>query len=267
MRTRNRFDFILTDLSGWSVIFTALSVASFSCSSGNFDGAGSTKGVTKVPVPGSTPVADGPFDRVYLDNSTVVVSAATVKSGEEITLTLELKDGGGNPIAQGGQTVFFYYGGGTSTGKIRQARDPDKVGIYTASFTGLVSGTATQISASVNGNLLNTAKPTVTVIPGDPSAAQSTLSVTPSTTIVHPGSRTVTLVARDVNGNALTTGGATFSFNHIGGTSTGTFTALSDLGNGTYTATFNTTAAGTPTRVRGVINGQTLTSEVIVDVN
>ncbi|MBL7714050.1 MAG: hypothetical protein JNL01_01195 [Bdellovibrionales bacterium] len=243
-------------------------MAASSCSSDkNFDGASSNSGITKVPIPGSTPVANGPFDRVYLDNSTVVVSAPTVKSGESITLTLELKDGGGNPIGVGGQTVFFYYGGGTSTGKIRQARDPDVKAVYTATFTGLVSGTATQISASVNGNLLNTAKPTVTVTPGDPDATQSTLAVTPSTTVVHPGSRTVTLVAKDVNGNLVGTGGATFSFNHIGGTSTGTFSALNDLGNGTYTATFNTTAAGTPTRVRGVINGQTLTQEVTVDVN
>src|SRR5207248_9993299 len=45
---------------------------------------------------------------------------------------------------------------------------------------------------------------------------------------------TVTLRAKDANGNSLTTGGATVVFTASGGTSTGTIGATTDNGNGTY---------------------------------
>ncbi len=49
---------------------------------------------------------------------------------------------------------------------------------------------------------------------------------------------TLTLQAKDQDGNDLTTGGLTVVFTPSGGSSTGLISATTDNGDGTYTATF-----------------------------
>src|SRR5439155_16350512 len=58
---------------------------------------------------------------------------------------------------------------------------------------------------------------------------------------------TVTLTARDGNGNQATTGGLTVVFSLGAGAATGTFSAVTDNGDGTYTATFTGILAGANT--------------------
>src|SRR5262249_29297766 len=69
---------------------------------------------------------------------------------------------------------------------------------------------------------------------------------------------TLTLQAEDAYGNAETTGISTESIT-VGSGADGTFSVIVNQGNGTYTATFTTTTAGT--RVfAATLNDQTLTS-------
>jgi len=190
--------------------------------------------------------------------STISTSAGTVASGNAVTLTLQGKDASGNNMSTGGGTVAFNFSGGTSTGTIGATTDNGN-GTYTASFTGVIAGAATTIGATINAAPVTTPKPTVTVTPGAISPATSIVSVS-SDTIGSGGTVTLTLQARDAAGNALTTGSATVAFTISGGTSSGTVGATTDHGNGTYTAIFTASNAGTPVTVHATIGASAVTS-------
>jgi hypothetical protein len=97
------------------------------------------------------------------------------------------------------------------------------------------------------------------VTPGAVSLAKSV--VTLSAGSVKSGSTiTVTLQTKDAAGNKETTGGLAVAFalsSTKGGQ--GTFSSVTDNGNGTYTATFTGTIAGNNT-IRATIDGEDLTS-------
>src|SRR5207302_5102 len=105
----------------------------------------------------------------------------------------------------------------------------------TATLGGTAVGTAVSASSSV-----------VTFTPGAVDATRST--VTPATaSITANGSSTqvITVQARDVNNNNVTTGGATVLMSKVGG---GTLSSVTDNGNGTYTVTLTSpTTAGSAT--------------------
>lgn len=190
--------------------------------------------------------------------STVSVSSGTVASGSTITLTLQARDAAGNAIATGGLTVVFTASGGGSTGAISATTDNGN-GSYTATFTAQTAGAATTIGATVNGVAVSTALPTITVRPGAPSVATSTVTVS-GTTIAVGQSATLALRVRDAAGNALTTGGLAVQFTATGGTSVGTIGPVTDNGDGSYTALFTATAAGTPLTIGATIGGVAVTS-------
>ena len=93
---------------------------------------------------------------------------------------------------------------------------------------------------------------------GPVSPAQSTVSVA-SASISTGGSSTVTFTARDANGNQLPTGGLTVVFGLAAGSPGGTFSAVKDNGNGTYTATFTGTSAGVDA-ITATVAGQAVVS-------
>jgi hypothetical protein len=97
----------------------------------------------------------------------------------------------------------------------------------------------------------------VTVI-GAADPAQSTVTINPSS-IATSGTATVTLTAKDANGTQLITGGATVTFDVGTGVGQGTFSSVTDNGDGTYTATFTGTVAGDNTIV-ATLNTQPVTS-------
>jgi adhesin/invasin len=70
---------------------------------------------------------------------------------------------------------------------------------------------------------------------------------------------TVTLTAKDANGNLITTGGATVVFGLGTGTASGLFSGIVDNGDGTYTATFTGSTAGTNT-ITATVNGNAVTT-------
>ena len=192
--------------------------------------------------------------------SIITVSNASVQSGNAVTLTLQGKDGGGNNMTAGGATVVFSVAGGSSTGTISPSPATDNGnGTYTATFTGVLAGSATTVGATINSAPVASTPPTVTVTPGVISAATSVVTVS-SDTIGSGGTATLTLTARDAAGNALTTGGSTVAFTVTGGTSGGTIGSTTDHGNGTYTAIFTAIASGTATTVHATIGASAVTS-------
>ena len=203
----------------------------------------------------STPA---PLVTVGLATSTVTVTPASIASGSTATVTLTAKDPNGNQLTSGGLTVTFSLAGsgaGISNGTFSTPTTDNGNGTYTATFTGTVAGSPNTIQAAVAnvGNVTST--PSITVTPGPVSLATSTVTVTPAS-IASGSTATVTLTAKDANGNQETSGGLTVTFSLVGsgaGISNGTFSPTTDNGNGTYTATFTGTTAGTPNTIQAAI--------------
>src|SRR6185369_9407160 len=77
------------------------------------------------------------------------------------------------------------------------------------------------------------------------------------------GSTLITVQLRDASGNALTSSGGVVVLS----TSAGTLTAVTDNGNGTYTATLTAPAAPGTFTVTGTLGGNALTATAIVTVS
>src|SRR6476660_1106559 len=79
--------------------------------------------------------------------------------------------------------------------------------------------------------------PTPAPVTGPASPAKSTVSINPTTVAVN-GTVAVLLTAKNAAGTPLTTGGAAVTFGLGSGTAHGTFSAVTDNHDGTYSATF-----------------------------
>jgi len=212
----------------------------------------------------------------YLINSTVVtvvpnvpnvahsnltISASPVVSGQSVTLTATVKDLNDNTISSG-VVVGFTASGGTSTGVISSVTNVGN-GVYTATYTGVKAGTAQTINLTINGTPLGNTT-SVYVVPGTPVSANSTLSISP-TTVVSGSTGTITATLKDINNNPVPSG-ITVTFAASGGTSTGTIGAVTNAGNGVYTATYTGIMAGSAQTLFVSVDGVTLvpTANVIV---
>ena len=96
--------------------------------------------------------------------------------------------------------MAFALGTGTARGTFSTITNNGK-GTYTATFTATTAGSTT-IIATIGGQAVTSKAPALKVVPGAVSLAQSTIAVSPSQ-IAPGGKTTVTLVARDANGNQL----------------------------------------------------------------
>ncbi|HYK11096.1 MAG TPA: invasin domain 3-containing protein [Gemmatimonadales bacterium] len=259
---------------GLTVVFTATGGTSTGTISGTTDhgngtytatftglvsGTATTVGATigGSPVSSTLPTVTVTPGAASLTQSLVTTSLSTLASGATATLKLQAKDANGNNLTAGGLTVAFNQSGGTSTGNIGTVADNGN-GTYTASFVGVTAGTPVTIGATIGGSAV-TSTTSILVNPGTVSAATSFVTLGSATDTSGKGI-SVLLQAKDANGNNLTTGGLTVAFTHSGGTSTGSFNAVTDNGNGTYSATFTGLAAGTATSVGATIGGTPITS-------
>lgn len=190
--------------------------------------------------------------------SRLIVSRDTILAGTSVELTLEARDSSGHPLGEGGATVAFAASGGSSDGTMDATRDPGD-GSYHATFTGRIAGTATTITATINGEPVTTPLPTVAVQPGPLDPGLSPVSVTPRTIEIN-GSATLQLRTRDKFGNDLTRGGSTVVFSATDGTGKGSIGPTTDVGDGTYEATFTGSAVGTPLTIGASVDGVPVTS-------
>ena len=203
----------------------------------------------------SITVLPGTYD---IGSSTLQVSSTLVTSGSTSTLTLITRDAYGNALTSGGASVAFSLSGGVSNGVISSVIDGSN-GTYTATFTGTTSGSSTSVLATIGGSALLSVLPTITVVTGPVSTTSST--VTASAATIQSGNSTqVTMTSKDINGNMIGSGGLAVTFSILGGSSTGSFSAVTDAGTGTYTATFTAAASGTATTIHAQIAGAEVSS-------
>jgi hypothetical protein len=127
---------------------------------------------------GQTTTGQNFFPGVTLSpsNSTVTVSSAQVFSGNSTNVTVFLKDTNDAPFVSNLPTVNLQTNGGTSTGTFGSLTNKGD-GSYSASFTGSSAGTATTVQAIVNGSVLTSYLPTITVASGNYSLSSSVITV------------------------------------------------------------------------------------------
>ena len=189
--------------------------------------------------------------------STLVAAPSTFTAGAGTsTVTVTAKDGSGNPIS-GATVVLAATGSGNTLTQPSAATDVNGVATGTLASTG---AGAKVVSAKINGTAI-TQTDTVTVTPGPVDAGQSTVAAAP-TTVVPGAPSTVTVTAKDANGNPIS--GATVVLAATGTTTltqpSGT-TDASGVVTGAVTGTMEETIT-----VSATINGTAITQTATVDV-
>ena len=174
---------------------------------------------------------------VSAGTSTVTAGGSSVSTdGAGTTVTVVVEDARGNPIPS--SHVTLAHDGGSSTIDPILGTDTDSSGIATFTVADTTAETVVY-SATAAGTLL-TPTATVQYLPGAASAAQSSLAASPGS-ITAGGSATITVRLCDAHGNALTSGGDAVTV----ASDSGTVGAVTDNGDGTYSATLTATQAGT----------------------
>ncbi len=193
--------------------------------------------------------------------SLVIVSMPSVRSGGDAVLTLQARDANGARITSGGLEVRFTVAGGTSEGVIAPDPATDRGdGTYVATFTGTIAGEPATIGALLDGRQVTSPLPQLQVLPGAASVATSVVSVS-RLSVDEGGEALLGLRTKDAAGNALTEGGLQVAFAVSGGTSAGTIGPVTDHDDGSYSAVFTGTTAGTPLTVAATIDGEPVATE------
>ncbi len=181
-------------------------------------------------------------------NSTAALPDGT--AGTATDVVVQARDASGYALTSGGATVVMTVSGANAAGPITAADEGD--GTYTASYTPTAAGTD-RVAITMDGTPIGGSPLTSTVDPGSVSPAHSTATV-PSGSV---GSATgITVRARDDYGNPLSSGGAQVVVSVSGANNPGALT-VTDRGNGTYTASYTPTSAGTD-QVAITMNGTPL---------
>ncbi len=170
-----------------------------------------------------------------LDHFTISTISSPQTAGTAITgITLTAKDVNSNNVTSFTSNVTY---GGTAGITGNSAN-------FTAGVLTGVSVTPTVAGTSMSFNVTSSGKSgtaTFNVNPGSANATMSTLTPA-SANITVSGTQLLTVTAKDVYGNLLTSGGSTVTITQSSGN--GTISSVTDNGNGTYTA--NVTGASTP---------------------
>ena len=155
-------------------------------------------------------------------------------AGADVTISAQLADTYGNPVATADNVVTWTKSNGH--GSFADATSETDAGglAVVVLTTHTVAGTTTTVTATTDA--LTGTSPTITTVPGPADATQSSLTPT-SASITADGVSTqlLTVHAKDANGNDLSGGGATVTITRSSGT--GSIGAVTDNLDGTYTAT------------------------------
>jgi acid phosphatase type 7 len=199
---------------------------------------------------------------VSATQSSVAAAPATFVAGAgSATITVTVRDGAGNPLA--GATVVLAATG--SANAVTQPAAPTNAsGVATGTLSSTVAETKT-VSATANGTaLVQTVGVVVTA--GAVSTAQSAVVVTAPTVVVGGPPTTISVAARDANGNPVS--GATVTLAATGSGNTLTQPVAPTNSSGVSTGTLSSTVSEVKT-VSASINGLPLsqTPTVTVGVN
>lgn len=206
----------------------------------------SVNGVALTPTANLAVVAGAPSG----PQSLFTVSNSTVSSGGFVSVTATLRDANSNPIIGG--TITFDKTGGTSTGTFSSVNNGGN-GVYSVQYTGVTSGTAQTLRVLHNGTVVSGLSGSIQVLPGGPSLANSSMSIS-SSTVSSGQSVILTAQIRDSNNNPISTG-ISVGFAKAGGTSTGVFGTISNDGSGQYSIPYTGLTAGTAQTVNLIVDG------------
>lgn len=145
---------------------------------------------------------------ISLDQSTLTIEPATMRSGETAILSLVLKDDSGNPVLDPNQTQnlsLSVLALGVSSGTLGNisfvAESP---GTYRASLTGIVAGTTNSIQATLKDRGVFARTTSFTVLPSDVSPTLSTV-IASTASVLADGVEfsTLTVTLKDANSNRV----------------------------------------------------------------
>src|SRR5690606_18600686 len=177
-------------------------------------------------------VLPGPADA---EQSIMETSASSITTDDSATITVRLKDAHGNFLTAGGDSVELATDLGTLSPVVDQGD-----GTYTAAFSATTPGRATSSDDVRGADMIDTVDIEVSV--GKANTLTSTVT-SGEASITAGESTTITVQLKGAHGNALVTGGDSVELE----TDLGTVTPVVDNDDGTYTATFSSTASGTAT--------------------
>jgi adhesin/invasin len=175
------------------------------------------------------------------------------------TFTVTLKDAQGNTFATTNDNVTFTRSNSLGTFGTTVNTSP---GVYEGTYTSGTSPGTDTITVTVNTISLST-QPVITLNPGIPSTATSTVTAA-STSLTANGSSTsvVTIRLKDSSGNNIPRGGAAVTIRVSSGP--GSIGSVTDNTNGTYTATYtSSTTSGSATLIATVGGTDIVDTETI----
>lgn len=196
--------------------------------------------------------------QISYSSSTVSVSSPAIFGGESTTVLVNLLDTAGSPYLIEG-SILLGLSGGSSTGTFSAVSYVGN-GVYSATFTGATAGTSVYISALFNGEQITSVAPSIQVNVGSLSLTHSLVSIGTSS-LVSGQTTPVSLVLTDAGGNALISSGHTIVFTLSGGSSTGSFDAVVENLDGSYSTNLTGDLAGTAVQVLATVDGQPITGE------
>ncbi|HSD33730.1 MAG TPA: Ig-like domain-containing protein [Gemmatimonadales bacterium] len=164
--------------------------------------------------------------------SAVGVSPASFTAGGGSTVTVTVRDGGGNPMSGVAVTLAISGSGNTIT----QPPVSDANGLATGSFNSTGAGIHTV--TAVAGGVTLTQQPVVTVSAGPADAVRSMVTAQPTSIVQGSGSSTITVTARDAFGNPVSGSLVELHTSGTGNTLTGGGTTnASGVASGTLSST------------------------------
>ena len=177
--------------------------------------------------------------------STFSRSTASMLEGEDATMTVQLRNAAGDNLVLDGVDIFL----ATNLGTLTPTSGVTAAGVFSASFTSAVAGTATitaYLGTSSADPVIGTVQVSVVEAPDPtpvPDAGQSTVSASPTWFTVGESS-SVTVQLRNATGDLITESGD----NVLLATNLGTLTPAGGTTiNGVFQATLTGATAGTAT--------------------
>ena len=201
---------------------------------------------------------------------TATVNSAIANGSDTGNITLQLKEEDGDNISLSNVDLTFTISSGIasfSNNLTTFATTTGASGLASASLKSLLTG-AVNISATLDRDkdggtspeesVTNGSPASVTFLPGPASATNTTISSSHSSVTTDGiATSTLTVQAKDAQGNNLISSGGTVTL--ADNSTTAILSGVTDLNNGTYTATISNTAAETVT-ISGTIAGNTISS-------
>src|SRR6185437_4543848 len=248
-------------LTGDTIVAFVSGVATHSSLSTNKAGTGYTLTAQRGPLTGATSTTFNVVSgTVSASQTTVTATSPITAGGTGSTITVTAKDGLGNPV--GGVSVVLAVTG--SNNVFTSPLTTYGSGVATTTLTSTTAEPKT-VSATVNGVLANQ-QPTVVVNPGPVSAAQSTVIATsPITASTGSSASTITVTAKDANGNLIVWATVVLGASGTGNTLTQPAGGVSGTG-GVATGSLSSTVAESKT-VSATVNGTLVTQQPTVVVN